>query len=130
MKWFNRIQIATGQPCLHISLHLLMLVALVWGWRERALVEVSSVLVAAYAVVFIAMLLTQRIPRLRRTGDFLEEMTTTYYFGAAMLLLFLVSRMVHNNLLLACLGMVMLLGPALVSLLAKEPAPHIEKKRS
>ncbi|QHM70359.1 YbhQ family protein [Mixta intestinalis] len=129
MKWFNRIQIVTGQHCLHISLHLLMLVALVWGWRERALVEVSSVLVATYAAVFIAMLLTQRIARLRRVGDFLEEITTTYYFGAAMLVLFLISRVIHNNLLLACLGMVMLVGPALVSLLAKEPAPQPEKKR-
>ncbi|AUX92859.1 YbhQ family protein [Mixta gaviniae] len=130
MKWFNRIQIATGQPCLHISLHLMMFVALIWGWRERALVEVSSVLVAAYAAVFIAMLLTQRIPRLRRVGDFLEEITTTYYFGAAMLVLFLVSRLLHNNLLLACLGLVMLVGPALVSLLVKAPTPRVEKKRS
>ena len=130
MKWFNRIQIATGQPCLHISLHLMMFVALFWGWRERALVEVSSVLVAAYAAVFIAMLLTQRIARLRRVGDFLEEITTTYYVGAAMLVLFLVSRLLHNNLLLACLGLVMLVGPALVSLLVKEQTPRVEKKRS
>jgi len=108
----------------------MMFVALFWGWRERALVEVSSVLVAAYAAVFIAMLLTQRIARLRRVGDFLEEITTTYYFGAAMLVLFLVSRLLHNNLLLACLGLVMLVGPALVSLLVKEQTPRVEKKRS
>ncbi len=47
-----------------------------------------------------------------------------------MMTLFLVSRIFHNNLLLASLGVVMLLGPALVSLLAKEPAGRIEKKRS
>ncbi|MEQ4585230.1 MAG: YbhQ family protein, partial [Pantoea agglomerans] len=56
--------------------------------------------------------------------------TTTYYFGAAMMTLFLVSRIYHNNLLLACLGVVMLLGPALVSLLVKEPPRRIENKRS
>jgi len=110
-------------------MHALVIAALVWGWKHRALVEVSSTLVAAYAVVFIAMLALQRSARLRRIGDSLEEVTTTYYFGAAMLTLFLISRIVHNNLLIACLGVVMLVGPALVSLLAKAPAPRIEKKR-
>ncbi|MDZ7279020.1 YbhQ family protein [Pantoea eucrina] len=129
MKWSNRVQIVTGQTCLHIAMHALVIAALVWGWKHRALVEVSSTLVAAYAVVFIAMLALQRSARLRRVGDSLEEVTTTYYFGAAMLTLFLISRIVHNNLLIACLGVVMLVGPALVSLLAKAPAPRIEKKR-
>ncbi|WP_343551547.1 YbhQ family protein [Pantoea sp.] len=130
MKWSNRVQIVTGQTCLHIAMHLLVIAALVWGWKHRALVEVSSTLVAAYAVVFIAMLVMQRSARLRRLGDSLEEVTTTYYFGAAMLTLFLISRVIHNNLLLGLLGVVMLVGPALVSLLAKEPVQRIEKKRS
>lgn len=130
MKWSNRVQIVTGQTCVHIAMHLLVIAALVWGWKHKALVEVSSTLVAAYVVVFITMLVTQRSARLRMLGDSLEEVTTTYYFGAAMLTLFLVSRIIHNNLLLGCLGVVMLVGPALVSLLAKEPAGRVEKKRS
>ncbi|MFJ5157948.1 YbhQ family protein [Pantoea sp. NPDC088449] len=130
MKWSNRVQIVTGQTCLHIAMHLLVVAALVWGWKHRALVEMSSTLVAAYAVVFITMLVMQRSARLRRMGDSLEEVTTTYYFGAAMLTLFLISRFIHNNLLIGLLGVVMLVGPALVSLLAKEPVQRIEKKRS
>ena len=130
MKWSNRVQIVTGQTCLHIATHLLVIAALVWGWKHKALIEVSSTLVAAYAVVFISMLALQRSARLRRMGDTLEEVTTTYYFGAAMLTLFLISRFFHNNLLIGCLGVVMLVGPALVSLLAREPAPRVEKKRS
>ncbi|MEI2265266.1 YbhQ family protein [Erwinia sp. CGal63] len=122
MKWSNRIQIVTGQTCVHITLHLLLIAALVMGWKHHALLQVSMVLVAMYASVFIAMLPAQRVPRLRRLGDFLEDVTTTYYFGAAMLVLYLLSRVVHNNLLLGCVGVVMLTGPAVVSLLAKESA--------
>ncbi|HBV38202.1 MAG TPA: hypothetical protein DEF05_00580 [Erwinia sp.] len=121
MKWSNRVQIVTGQTLVHITLHLLLIAALVWGWKHHALLQVSSVLLAMYASVFIAMLPAQHMPRLRRLGDFLEDVTTTYYFGAAMLVLFLLSRVVHNNLLLGCVGVVMLTGPAVVSLLAKEP---------
>lgn len=121
MKWSNRVQIVTGQTCVHITLHLLLIAALVWGWKHHALFQVSSVLLAMYASVFIVMLPAQRLPRLRRLGDFLEDVTTTYYFGAAMLVLYLLSRVVHNNLLLGCVGVVMLTGPAVVSLLAKEP---------
>lgn len=130
MKWSNRIQIVTGQTYVHIALHLLLIAALVWGWKHQALIEVCSLLVSAYVAVFVAMIITQRIAHLRSIGDFLEEATTTYYFGAAMMTLFLVSRVVHNNLLLGSLGIVMLAGPAIVSLLAKEPARHIVKKRS
>lgn len=120
MKWSNRIQIVTGQNCVHIALHLLLIAALVWGWKHQALLQVSTILLAMYVSVFAAMLLTQRLPRLRRIGDFLEDVTTTYYFGAAMLVLLVLSRVVHNNLLLCAAGVVMLAGPALVSLLVKE----------
>lgn len=123
MKWSNRIQIVTGQTCLHIVLHLALIGTLVWGWKHQVLMQVSGSLLALYAVMFIGMLLTQRRVRLRGIGDFFEEFTTTYYFGAAMLVLYLVSRILHNNLLLASLGVIMLAGPALVSLLAKEPQP-------
>lgn len=120
MKWSNRIQIVTGQTCVHIALHLLLIAALVWGWKHQALLQVSTILLALYASVFAAMLLTQRLPHLRRIGDFLEDVTTTYYFGAAMLVLLVLSRVIHNNLLLGAAGVVMLAGPALVSLLVKE----------
>ncbi|WP_130834477.1 YbhQ family protein [[Erwinia] mediterraneensis] len=130
MKWANRIQIVTGQTCVHIAMHLLLISLLVWGWKNQALPEVCGTLVGAYALVFVAMIVTQRMPRFRMLGDYLEEATTTYYFGAAMLSLYLVSRFIHNNLLLGCLGLVMLVGPAVVSLLAKEPARRVQKKRS
>ncbi len=130
MKWSNRVQIITGQTCLHIAMQALVIAALIWGWLHKALIEVCSTLVAAYAVVFIAMLVLQRSVRLRSIGDYFEEATTTYYFGAAMMTLFIVSRYVHNALLIGTLGVVMLVGPALVSLLAKEPAGRIQKKRS
>ncbi|PIJ48712.1 hypothetical protein BL250_00880 [Erwinia sp. OLTSP20] len=129
MRWFNRVQIVTGQTCLHIVLHLALIAALVWGWRHQTLVQVSSVLLGLYALMFCAMLLTQRVASLRRSGDFFEDFTTTYYFGAAMLALYLVSHIVHNNLLLACLGFVVLAGPALLSLLAKDPSRQPRRHR-
>lgn len=131
MKWSNRVQIVTGQTCIHISLHLLLVVCLIAGWKYQALTEVSLMLLAMYTTVFIMMMFAQRIPRLRRLGDFLEEATTTYYFGAAMLVLFLISRIFHSPLLLGLLGLVMLVGPAVVSLLAKEPSVRrVDKRRS
>ncbi|RWR02150.1 membrane protein [[Pantoea] beijingensis] len=130
MKWSNRIQIVTGQTCVHITLHLLLIAALVWGWKHQSLIQVSAIMLAMYGAVFIAMLLTQRIARLRNVGDFLEDVSTTYYFGAAMLVLFLLSRVIHNNLLVGCTGIVMLVGPALLSLMAKEPRHAPQKKRS
>ncbi|AXF76305.1 YbhQ family protein [Erwinia tracheiphila] len=120
MKWSNRVQIVTGQTWIHIMLHLMLIAALVLGWKHLALLYVSIVLLTLYAGVFAAMLLTQRLTGFRRTGDFLEDVTTTYYFGAAMLVLYLLSRVIHNNLLLGIAGVLMLTGPAVVSLLAKE----------
>ena len=131
MKWSNRVQIITGQTCFHIAMHLSIVLFLIWGWKHRVLPEVSAGLVAAYVLLLAAMMVTQRISRLRRAGDYLEEASTTYYFGAAMMSLYLLSRVLHNPLLIGALGVLMLVGPALVSLLAKEaPAPQIEKKRS
>lgn len=132
MKLSHRIQIVTGQNCIHIALHLLLIAALVWGWKHQVLVQVSTVLLTLYAGVFLAMLLTQRLPhlpRLRRIGDFLEDVTTTYYFGAAMLVLLLLSRVIHHNLLLGAVGVVMLAGPALVSLLVKERTQPPQRPR-
>lgn len=129
MKWSSRIQIVTGQNCVHIALHLLLIAALVWGWKHQALLQVSTILLAMYVSVFAAMLLTQRLPRLRRIGDFLEDVTTTYYFGAAMLVLLVLSRVIHNNLLLCAAGVVMLAGPALVSLLVKERVQPSQRPR-
>ena len=122
MKWSNRIQIITGQNCLHLVMHLLVIAALVWGWKHQALMQVSTILLATYAVIFVAMLVTQRISRLRPLGDFLEDITTTWYFGAAMLVLLLLSRVIPNPVILTAVGVVMVAGPAVVSLLAKDPA--------
>ncbi|SFM88053.1 Putative inner membrane protein YbhQ [Izhakiella capsodis] len=121
MRWFNRVQIVTGQTCLHIVVHLALIAALIWGWKHHTLMQVSAGLLGLYGLIFACMLLTQRVASLRPFGDFFEDFTTTYYFGAAMLVLYQISRIVHNNLLLACLGIVVLAGPALFSLLAKDP---------
>ncbi|MEL2271755.1 YbhQ family protein, partial [Klebsiella pneumoniae] len=65
----------------------------------------------------LAMLFLQRHheARWRDVGDFLEELTTTWYFGAAMIALWLLSRVLHNNLLLALAGPASITSPARAS---------------
>ncbi|MEW5559671.1 YbhQ family protein [Enterobacter asburiae] len=122
MKWQQRIRVATGLSCWQIVLHLLVVAALVMGWMGGSLVKVGLGLCALYALTVIFMLALQRHheARWRETGDFLEELTTTWYFGAAVIVLWLLSRVLHNNLLLALAGVVILAGPALLSLLTKD----------
>ncbi|AWF37212.1 inner membrane protein YbhQ [Klebsiella oxytoca] len=87
-----------------------------------ALVRVGLGLCVLYGVTLLSMLFLQRHhdERWRDVGDFLEELTTTWYFGAAVIVLWLLSRVLHNNLLLALAGLAILAGPAVVSLLAKD----------
>lgn len=122
MKWQQRIRVATGLSCWQIVLHLLVVAALVMGWMGGSLVQVGLGLCALYALTVIFMLTLQRHheARWREIGDFLEELTTTWYFGAAVIVLWLLSRVLHNNLLLALAGVVILAGPALLSLLTKD----------
>ena len=122
MKWQQRIRVATGLSCWQIVLHLLVVAALVAGWMNGMLVRVGLGLCALYAVTIILMLVLQRHheARWRDIGDFLEELTTTWYFGAAVIAIWLLSRVLHNNLLLALAGVALLAGPALLSLLVKE----------
>lgn len=122
MKWQQRVRVATGLSCWQIMLHLLVVAVLVMGWMSGALVRVGLGLCVLYSVTLLAMLFLQRHheARWRDVGDFLEELTTTWYFGAAMIALWLLSRVLHNNLLLALAGLVILAGPAVVSLLAKD----------
>jgi len=122
MKWQQRIRVATGLSCWQIVLHLLVVAALVMGWMDGSLVQVGLGLCALYALTVIFMLALQRHheARWREMGDFLEELTTTWYFGAAVIVLWLLSRVLHNNLLLALAGLVILAGPALLSLLTKD----------
>lgn len=122
MKWQQRIRVATGLSCWQIVLHLLVVAALVMGWMNGMLVRVGLGLCALYAVTIIMMLALQRHheERWRAIGDFLEELTTTWYFGAAVIAIWLLSRVLHNNLLLALAGVAILAGPALLSLLVKE----------
>lgn len=122
MKWQQRIRVATGLSCWQIVLHLLVVAALVMGWMNGMLVRVGLGLCALYAVTIIMMLALQRHheERWRDIGDFLEELTTTWYFGAAVIAIWLLSRVLHNNLLLALAGVAILAGPALLSLLVKE----------
>ncbi|HED2158104.1 TPA: hypothetical protein R4X78_004558 [Klebsiella variicola subsp. variicola] len=122
MKWQQRVRVATGLSCWQIMLHLLVVAVLVMGWMSGALVRVGLGLCVLYSVTLLAMLFLQRHheARWRDVGDFLEELTTTWYFGAAMIALWLLSRVLHNNLLLALAGLVILAGPAVASLLAKD----------
>ncbi|WP_407255572.1 YbhQ family protein [Klebsiella pneumoniae] len=127
MKWQQRVRVATGLSCWQIMLHLLVVAVLVMGWMSGALVRVGLGLCVLYSVTLLAMLFLQRHheARWRDVGDFLEELTTTWYFGAAMIALWLLSRVLHNNLLLALAGLVILAGPAVVSLLAKDKSRYI-----
>ena len=122
MKWQQRVRVATGLSCWQIMLHLLVVVVLVMGWMGGALVRVGLGLCVLYSVTVILMLALQRHreQRWRDVGDVLEELTTTWYFGAAIIALWLLSRVLHNNFLLALAGLAILAGPALVSLLVKE----------
>ena len=126
MKWQQRVRVATGLSCWQIMLHLLVVAVLVMGWMSGALVRVGLGLCVLYSVTLLAMLFLQRHheARWRDVGDFLEELTTTWYFGAAMIALWLLSRVLHNNLLLALAGLVILAGPAVVSLLAKDKSRY------
>lgn len=130
MKWSNRVQIITGQTCFHIAMHLSIVASLIWGFKHKLLIEVSAGLVASYLILLVAMLVTQNIARFRAIGDYLEEASTTYYFGAALLSLFLLSRLLQNPLLICGLGVAMLIGPALFSLLVRSNEQRIEKKGS
>jgi len=122
MKWQQRVRVATGLSCWQIMLHMLVVAVLVLAWMNAAMVRVGLGLCVVYSVTVLSMLFLQRHheERWRDIGDFLEELTTTWYFGVAMIALWLLSRVMHNNLLLALAGLVILAGPALVSLLAKE----------
>ncbi|MGE0971286.1 YbhQ family protein [Klebsiella sp. WOUb02] len=122
MKWQQRVRVATGLSCWQIMLHLLVVAVLVMGWMSGALVRVGLGLCVLYGVTLLSMLFLQRHheERWRDVGDFLEELTTTWYFGVAVIVLWLLSRVLHNNLLLALAGLVILAGPAVVSLLAKD----------
>ena len=124
MKWQQRIRVATGLSCWQIMLHLLVGAALVMGWMGGALVRVGLGLCVLYAVTVVLMLALQRHPeqRWRAFADVLEELTTTWYFGAAMIVVWLLSRVLHNNYLLALAGLAILAGPAVFSLLVKEKA--------
>ena len=124
MKWQQRIRVATGLGCWQIMLHLLVVAVLVMGWMSGALVRVGLGLCVVYAVTVLLMLALQRHPeqRWRDVADVLEELTTTWYFGAAVIVVWLLSRVLHNNYLLALAGLAILAGPAVFSLLVKEKA--------
>ena len=122
MKWQQRVRVATGLSCWQIMLHLLVVAVLVMGWMSGALVRVGLGLCVLYAVTVLLMLALQRHheQRWRDVADVLEELTTTWYFGAAMIAVWLLSRVLHNNYLLALAGLAILAGPAVFSLLVKE----------
>lgn len=122
MKWRQRVRVTTGLSCWQIMLHLLVVGMLVAGWMSGRMVQVGLSLCLMYVFTLVLMLVFQRHPesRWRDFGDVLEELTTTWYFGAAMIALWLLSRVLHNNFLLALAGLAILAGPALLSLLVKE----------
>lgn len=122
MKWQQRVQVATGLSCWQIMLHMLVVAILVMGWMSGALVRVGLGLCVVYGVTVLLMLFFQRHhdARWRGIGDVLEELTTTWYFGASLIAIWLLSRVLQNNFLLALVGLAILAGPAVVSLLTKE----------
>lgn len=130
MKWQQRVQVKTGLTCWQIMLHLMVVVALVAGWKMKALIPVGVGLCLLYVATVILMFVFQRFHsgRLRDIGDFLEELTTTWYFGSAMIALWLLSRVFESNLLIAVAGLVMIAGPAVYSLLAKDKSGDFATK--
>lgn len=122
MKWQQRIRVATGLSCWQIMLHLLVVAMLIIGWMSGTLVRVGLGLCVVYGVTVLLMLALQRHPeqRWREVADVLEELTTTWYFGTAMIVVWLLSRVLHNNYLLALAGLALLAGPAVISLLVKD----------
>ncbi len=130
MKWQQRIQVTTGLTCWQIMLHFMVVVALLAGWKMKALIPVGVGLCLLYVATVIMMFALQRFHsgRLRDIGDFLEELTTSWYFGSAMIALWLLSRVVESNLLIAAAGLVMIAGPAIYSLLAKDKSGNFAAK--
>ncbi|WLI78401.1 YbhQ family protein [Kosakonia sp. H02] len=122
MKWQQRVQVTTGLSCWQIMLHILVVAILVMGWMSGALVRVGLGLCVLYGVTVLLMLFFQRHHDAgwRGIGDVLEELTTTWYFGASLIVIWLLSRVLQNNYLLALVGLAILAGPAVVSLLTKE----------
>ena len=122
MKWQQRIRVATGLSCWQIMLHLLVVALLVMGWMSNAMVRVGLGLCALYAITLVLMLAFQRFQAgwRRELWEFLEELTTTWYFGAALIAIWLLSKVIHNNVLLALAGLAVLAGPALFTLLIKD----------
>jgi hypothetical protein len=130
MKWQQRVQVATGLTCWQIMLHLTVVIVLLTGWKMKVLIPVGVGLCLLYVATVILMFTFQRFHsgRLRDIGDFLEELTTTWYFGTAMIALWLLSRVVESNLLIALAGLVMIAGPAVYSLLAKDKSGNFTPK--
>lgn len=121
MKWQQRIRVTTGLSCWQITLHLLVIALLVAGWLSGTLVKVGIGLCALYAFTLCAMFTLRRATCgwRRDCRDFLEELTTTWYFGCALIALGLLSRVIHHNLLLGAIALLLLAGPALLSLRVK-----------
>lgn len=130
MTWQQRIRVKTGLSCWQIILHLAVIAAMVLGWKYAVLVPVGIGLCVLYLVTVVLMFGFQRFHTgiLRDIGDFLEELTTTWYFGSALIALWLLSRVVHNNFLLLFAGMLMIAGPAVYSLLAKDKSGNFSSK--
>jgi hypothetical protein len=124
MKWQQRVQVTTGLSCWQIMLHLLVVCALLVGWKTATLIHVGIGLCLVYVATVVVMFALQpfRSGRLRDIADFLEELTTTWYFGSAMIALWLLSRVVENKFLLAGAGIAMIAGPIIYSLLVKDKA--------
>lgn len=130
MKWQQRVQVTTGLTCWQIMLHLMVVSALLAGWKTATLIPVGIGLCLLYVATVILMFAFQRFHsgKLRDIGDFLEELTTTWYFGSAMIALWLLSRVVQSHLLLTVAGLAMIAGPAVYSLLAKDKSGNFSSK--
>ena len=131
MKWQQRIRVTTGLGCWQIMLHLAVIGALLVGWKTATLIPVGVGLCLLYIFTVVLMFAFQRIRSgtLRDIGDFLEELTTTWYFGTAMIALWLLSRVVQSPLLLTLAGLVMIAGPAIYSLVAKDKSGDFSSKQ-
>lgn len=123
MKWQQRVRVITGLSCMQIVFNLAFIAVLVTGWKMDYLVTVGLGLCLFYGLALGLMfaLQRQRGRRLREFVDFLEELTSNWYFGMSLVALWLLSKIVYPHWLLLAPGLLLLAGPALMSLLMKSP---------
>ncbi|WWO99098.1 MAG: YbhQ family protein [Candidatus Dasytiphilus stammeri] len=119
MKLSNRIHIITGQKIEYILINLILITVFVLGWKYHFLVQVSSILVILYNIIFMTMLFLQRDSHWRQLSELLDDITTAYYCETVIITIYLLSRIIGDHFLLSILVVLTLAVPARFYLILK-----------